>query len=195
MVRLRVLTTSDWPLWREARLAALTEAPHAFKSRLGDWDRGGEELWRARLETPGTYNVVASLDERTVGMASGVPGDGGVCELRSVWVGPDARGLGVADRLIAAVETWARQSDATTLKLAVIPGNEPAVALYRRNGFVLTDERGALLSDGMTTEQVMAKPLGRAGSDNAGRCRTGHRGPGGTSPTPPSVRGTGRAPL
>ncbi|WP_329032952.1 GNAT family N-acetyltransferase [Streptomyces sp. NBC_01725] len=159
MVRLRILTTNDWPLWREARLAALTEAPHAFKSRLADWDRGGEERWRARLETPGTYNVVASLNGRTAGMASGVPGEGGVCELRSVWVGPGARGLGVGNRLIAAVETWARRSGATTLKLAVIPGNESAVALYRRNGFVLTDERGDLLPDGVTTERVMAKPL------------------------------------
>ncbi|MFC8077108.1 GNAT family N-acetyltransferase [Streptomyces sp. NPDC057307] len=159
MVRLRVLTANDWPLWREARLAALAEAPHAFKSRLGDWRRGGEERWRARLAAPGTYNVVASLNGRTVGMASGVPGDSGVCELRSVWVGPEARGLGVADRLIAAVETWARRSGATTLRLAVIPGNEPAAALYRRNGFVLTDERGDLLSDGVTTERVMTKRL------------------------------------
>ncbi|MFB8352015.1 GNAT family N-acetyltransferase [Streptomyces niveus] len=159
MVRLRVLTANDWPLWREARLAALAESPHAFKSRLADWHRGGEERWRARLETPGTYNVVASLNGLIAGMASGVPGEGGVCELRSVWVGPGARGLGVADRLIAAVETWARRSGATTLKLAVIPGNDPAVALYLRNGFVLTGERGELLSDGVTTEQVMTKPL------------------------------------
>lgn len=159
MVRLRVLTTNDWPLWRDARLAALAEAPYAFKSRLGDWHRGGEERWRARLEMPGAYHVLASLDGRTVGMASGMPGDAGVCELRSVWVGPEARGRGVADRLIAAVETWARRSGATTLKLAVIPGNDPAVAVYSRNGFVLTVERGDLLSDGVTRERVMAKAL------------------------------------
>ncbi|MEV8348753.1 GNAT family N-acetyltransferase [Streptomyces niveus] len=159
MVRLRVLTTNDWPLWRDARLAALTEAPYAFKSRLGDWSRGGELRWRARLEMPGAYNVLASLDGRTVGMASGLPGDGGVCELRSVWVGPEARGRGVADQLIGAVETWARRSGATALKLAVIPGNDPAAAVYTRNGFVLTVERGDLLADGVTREQVMAKTL------------------------------------
>ncbi|MET9556671.1 GNAT family N-acetyltransferase [Streptomyces sp. NPDC006645] len=159
MLRLRVVTTNDWPLWRDARLAALAEAPYAFKSRLGDWRRGGEERWRARLEMPGAYNVLASLDGRTAGMASGLPGDGGVCELRSVWVGPDARGRGVADQLIAAVETWARRSGATTLRLAVIPGNDPAVAVYSRNGFVLTVERGELLADGVTREQVMAKAL------------------------------------
>ncbi|WP_405799640.1 GNAT family N-acetyltransferase [Streptomyces sp. NBC_01506] len=155
MVRLRVVTANDWPLWREARLAALTDAPHAFKSLLSDWHRGGEEQWRTRLETPGTYNILASVDGRTAGMARGVPVDTGVCELRSVWVAPDARGLGVADRLIAAVETWARRSGATTLKLAVFPGNEPAVALYRRHGFALTEQRGDVLPDGVTRERVM----------------------------------------
>jgi ribosomal protein S18 acetylase RimI-like enzyme len=156
---LHALTTDDWPLWREVRLAALAEAPHAFKSRLADWHRGGEERWRSRLEMPGTYNIVALLDGRPVGMASGIPGDNGVSELRSVWVSPEARGRGIGDRLIVAVETWALQSGAATLKLAVIPGNEPAIALYRRNGFVVTGEFGGLLSDGVTREQVMVKAL------------------------------------
>ncbi|PZG66474.1 GNAT family N-acetyltransferase, partial [Streptomyces sp. NTH33] len=42
-----------------------------------------------------------------------LPGDSGACELRSVWVSPQARGRGVGDRLIAAVERWALQSGAT----------------------------------------------------------------------------------
>ncbi|MFI1954630.1 GNAT family N-acetyltransferase [Streptomyces xinghaiensis] len=162
MLSLRVLTDpeADWPVWREVRLAALTEAPHAFKARLAEWDRGGEARWRARLEAPDAYNVVALLDGRAIGMASGVPGGNGVCELRSVWVGPDARGRGVADELLAAVEMWARRSGATALKLAVIPGNEPAAALYRRHGFVATGESGDVLTDGVTREQVMVKELG-----------------------------------
>jgi len=156
---LRVLTTDDWPLWRDVRLAALAEAPHAFKSRLTDWERVGEQLWRSRLELPGTHNLVALLDGHAVGMASGVPDEGGVPELRSVWVSPEARGRGVGDLLIGAVEGWAVGSGATTLKLAVIPGNESAIALYRRHGFVATGGLGALLPDGVTREQVMAKPL------------------------------------
>ncbi len=164
MLRLRVLDDpdSDWPLWREVRLAALTEAPHAFKARLADWHRGGEERWRARLGTPGAYNVVALLDGRAVGVASGLPGegDGGrTWELRSVWVGPEARGRGVADRLVAAVERQARQAGATEFKLAVLPGNDAAIALYRRHGFVATGECGDVLPDGVTRERVMAKAL------------------------------------
>ncbi|MEV0538142.1 GNAT family N-acetyltransferase [Kitasatospora sp. NPDC050463] len=159
MVHLRVLTKSDWPLWREVRLAALDEAPQAFKARLADWCSGGEERWRERLELPDAYNIVALLGGRTVAMASGLPVEGGAYELRSVWVSPQARGRGVGDRLIAAVETWALQSGATTLKLAVIPGNEPAIALYQRNGFVVAEELGDLLADGVTRERVMVKAL------------------------------------
>lgn len=161
MLSLRVLTADDWSLWRDARLAALSDAPHAFKSRLVDWHRGGEERWRARLELPGSRNIVASLDGRTVGMARGLPVGTGICELRSVWVGPRARGLGVGDRLVEAVETWARRSGATALRLAVLPDNEPAAVLYRRHGFVATGEYGDTLSDGVTRERVMVKVLGR----------------------------------
>ncbi|MEU5023085.1 GNAT family N-acetyltransferase [Streptomyces milbemycinicus] len=153
------VTEDDWPLWREVRLAALTDAPHAFKARLADWHTGGEEQWRARLALPGAYNVVALLDGRAAGMARGVPGGGRASELRSVWVSPEARGSGIADQLIAAVEAWARQSGATVLKLAVIPGNGPAIALYQRNGFVAMEELGDLLPDGVTREHVMAKRL------------------------------------
>ncbi|MEV7778381.1 GNAT family N-acetyltransferase [Kitasatospora sp. NPDC088351] len=159
MLTLRVLTTDDWPLWREVRLAALAEAPHAFKSRLADWQDGGEERWRSGFRAPGAHHVVALLDGRAVGMARGVPGDGTGKELRSVWVAPGARGRGVGDRLLTAIEAWALRSGGTVLRLAVIPGNDPALALYLRHGFAVTEEPGDLLPDGATRECVMAKPL------------------------------------
>lgn len=154
MLRLHVMTSEDWPLWREVRLAALTDAPHAFTARLDDWSRGGEKQWRERLTAPGTYNLVAVLDDRAVGVARAVPrgGTGGVVELRSVWVGPEARGRGVGDRLIEAVETWALRSEAYALELAVLPDNESALALYRRNGFDVAGVDGA-------GQQVMTKRL------------------------------------
>ncbi|WNF01856.1 GNAT family N-acetyltransferase [Streptomyces luomodiensis] len=159
MVKLQIITSDDWPLWQEIRVAALTEAPHAFRSRLADWHRGGQEQWRARLAIPGSYNVVALRGSLPVGMVRGIPGDGETSELRSLWVSPEARGDGVGDRLIEAVTTWALRSDSTTLKLAVIPGNEPAIALYQRHGFVATEEPGDLLPGGVTREQVLAKRL------------------------------------
>ena len=99
------------------------------------------------------------LDGHAVGVASALPRDSDARELRSVWVSPEARGRRTGDRLIAAVETWAPESGAKVLKLAVLPGNAPAIALYGRNGFHAAEEPGDLLPDGMTREYVMVKPL------------------------------------
>ncbi|MDA1362750.1 GNAT family N-acetyltransferase [Glycomyces luteolus] len=157
---MHVLTSDDWRLWRELRLAALAEAPDAFASRLADWQDEGdrEERWRSRLAMPGSHNLVAEADGRPVGMASGVPaGDPLVRELIAMWVSPKARGAGVGDALILGVARWARASGAARLRLAVYEHNAAAKALYQRNGFNDTaapsdSERGA--------ERFMIKPLG-----------------------------------
>ncbi|WP_016905657.1 GNAT family N-acetyltransferase [Streptomyces xiaopingdaonensis] len=154
MVRLRILTVDDWPLWRELRLAALREAPHAFTARLADWGHGGEERWRARLEAPATRNVAAFAQGTAVGMASGLSRDGAY-ELRSVWVSPRARGRGVGDLLLSDVASWAREHGATSLRLKVVRGNEAAEALYARNGFVAEE---AARAEG-AGERVMVRSL------------------------------------
>ncbi|TYB95008.1 GNAT family N-acetyltransferase [Micromonospora sp. WP24] len=162
MIEILLLTEGDWKIWRELRLAALTEAPYAFGSQLADWQGDGdrEERWRGRLAIAGAFNVVAMLDGQPVGMASGVPTDrNGVVELISMYVAPVGRGRGVGDHLLRAVEQWARQVGAGTLRLAVVEGNENASALYRRNGFHDTGELGDLMPDGVRREHIMAKPL------------------------------------
>ena len=162
MIKLRVLGPDDWPLWRELRLAALAEAPYAFGSRLADWQGAGDrpERWRDRLALPGSYNLVAVLDDQPVGMASGVPSDDpGVVELISMWVSPVARGRGVGDRLIDGVERWARREQAKIFRLSVTSGNEAAERLYRRCGFVRTEAVGDPMPDGVGHEHVMDKML------------------------------------
>ncbi|WP_433342857.1 N-acetyltransferase family protein [Micromonospora sp. CA-111912] len=162
MIKTRVLTEGDWQVWRELRLAALTEAPYAFGSQLADWQGDGdrEERWRLRLAIPDSYNVVAMLDGQPVGMASGVPTDqDGVVELISMYVAPVGRGRGVGDHLLHAVEQRARQVGAGTLRLAVVKGNDNAWALYRRNGFHDLGELGDLMPDGIRREHIMIKRL------------------------------------
>lgn len=165
VIELQVLASDDWPIWRELRLAALTEAPNAFGSRLADWQGEGdrEERWRARLDIPGSYNLVAVLDGRPVGMASGVPAaEKGVAELISMWVRPTARGRGAGDQLVSAVVRWARDIGVDVLQLAVTQGNEAAAALYQRNGFRYTGEFGDLMPDGVHRERIMSKRLSAA---------------------------------
>ncbi len=162
MIETRVLTTDDWAHWRELRLLALTEAGYAFGSQLADWQGDGdrEDRWRARLEVPGSYNVMVFDDGRAVGMAGGMPaGDGTVIELISMYVSPAGRGRGVGDLLMRAVEDWARGVGAATLRLSVVEGNTNARALYERSGFRATGELGDLMPDGVRREHVMDKSL------------------------------------
>ncbi|GAA1634262.1 GNAT family N-acetyltransferase [Kribbella alba] len=160
MIELRELSPDDWQVWRELRLAALEEAPYAFGSQLSDWVDAKEKRWRARLGIPGSRNVVAALDGRPVGMASGLhTEEDGVVVLVSMWIAPDGRGRGIGDQLMAAVERWARDTEAHTLKLSVVAGNERAHDLYLRSGFADTDESGDLMPDGIHHEQVMRKHL------------------------------------
>lgn len=155
MIVIGSLRPDDWQLWRELRLQALADAPGAFGSRLAEWQDADESHWRARLQVADTVNVVALLDDRPVGMASGMPEH----VLQSMWVHPDGRGHGVGDRLIQSIAQWARDRGARRLTLSVVSGNAAAQSLYERNGFLTTDEVGDLLPNGVTREIVMAKPL------------------------------------
>lgn len=161
VIELRTLTPDDWATWRELRLAALAEAPYAFGSRLADWQGEGdtEDRWRAHLCIPHSYHVAAVRDGEPVGGAGGIPTRvPDEVELVSMWVSPQARGADVGNRLVRAVERWARHGGARMLRLAVAEGNASALALYRRHGFAATGET-KIMPDGVRTEYVLAKPL------------------------------------
>ncbi|MFE0426995.1 GNAT family N-acetyltransferase [Streptomyces sp. NPDC058953] len=163
MVIIREAGERDWPLWSALRRTALADAPHAFTARAADWHRGEEDRWRTASATPGSYNMIAERSGEPAGMARIVPTDPVTdivsYDLRSVWVSPTARGLGVGDRLIAACEERALGAGSRSLRLLVVPGNATAIALYLRRGFVTTDDPGPLLPDGVTRQRVMRKPL------------------------------------
>ncbi|GAB3816325.1 GNAT family N-acetyltransferase [Kribbella italica] len=160
MTELQVLTPDDWKAWRELRLAALSEAPAAFGSRYEDWVDAEEDRWRARLSVPGSYCVIVSLDGVPSGMAGGMPADEDeVRHLVSMWVSPAARGHGLGDRLMGAVENWARAEGAHAVELSVVQGNDNAHALYLRHGYALTDKPGDLMPDGIHRELVLRKTL------------------------------------
>ncbi|MGH3311878.1 MAG: GNAT family N-acetyltransferase [Streptomyces sp.] len=161
MIELRVLTPDDWASWRTLRLAALAEAPYAFKSPLAEWQGEGdrEERWRALLSINGSRNFLALLGGRPAGMARGVPASQkDVVHLNSMWVGEHARGRGAGDLLVTAVEEYALGRLATTLRLTVAPANTHAIALYRRHGLRETGELGEVMPDGRR-ERVMTKTL------------------------------------
>lgn len=87
------------------------------------------------LVPPRGVFVIARLDGEAVG-CGGLkitgPGSG---EIKRMWVAPSARGLGIAQRLLEALETHAFDLKLHTLRLDTNRALTAARALYARNGY------------------------------------------------------------
>lgn len=155
------ISVEKWEQWREVRLAALFDSPSAFESTYEQWVSAPESQWRGRLSSVG-LNLIAEevgSEPKSLGMASGVLDAGGsTAELVAMWVEPSARGRGVADALIERVAMWARGLT-SELWLAITPGNDRAMAVYRRHGFVLSDKLGEPSAGGFGRDLVMVRLL------------------------------------
>ncbi len=135
----RRLAADDWAQLRDARLAALADAPYAFSSTLERERQFTEQTWRDRAGSGSTF---AAWDgDAIAGLATGLDEGGGGWHLVGMWVSPQLRGVRIADRLVAAVCELARQSGAASVTLWVTEVNGRARAFYRRLGFVPTGGR------------------------------------------------------
>lgn len=78
---------------------------------------------------------LTTLDDSPVGTASVVVTTEG-CYIRGMAVTPAARGLGLARRLLEAIERFALEQGTQRLYLSTTPFLDAAIALYERYGFV-----------------------------------------------------------
>jgi DNA-binding MarR family transcriptional regulator/GNAT superfamily N-acetyltransferase len=95
----------------------------------------GKPVGAEDMTPPKGWFFVARLDGRPVGCGALVRIGGDEGEVKRVWTAPHARGLGVARRVVAAIETAARQAGLKTLKLDTNRALKEAHALYRGLGY------------------------------------------------------------
>jgi ribosomal protein S18 acetylase RimI-like enzyme len=152
-VTTRALAVDDWREWRSLRLKALADAPAAFGSGLSEWIDATGERWRSRVrDVP--LNVIAALDNEPVGQVSAMNGSSAESvELISMWVAPNARGMGVGNVMIDAVISWSAGQGASGVQLSVKASNLPARHLYERNHFRFVDD----IEDGDGEVQMVRK--------------------------------------
>jgi len=139
----------DWPLVRAVRLRALEADPSAFASTLQREAGFTEQDWRDRIRGSAWFLV------RPGGPAdppAGValvrplePGSDADFEINAMWVAPELRGQRIGEALLDAV--LAAAAGARAVRLWVTNGNDGALALYTRRGFVPTGRTEPLLSD------------------------------------------------
>ena len=107
------------------------------------------------MKPPHGWFFLARLDGRPVGCGGLAPLGAKTSEIKRVWTAPDARGLGVARRVIAAIEATAREAGVATLKLDTNRALKEAHALYRKLGYVET----ARYNDNPYADHWFKKPL------------------------------------
>jgi DNA-binding MarR family transcriptional regulator/GNAT superfamily N-acetyltransferase len=96
----------------------------------------GAAVGAEAMTPPHGWFFLARLDGRPVGCGALVRLSADEGEIKRMWTAPEARSLGVARRIIAAVEAIAREAGVTTLQLDTNRALKEAHALYRKLGFV-----------------------------------------------------------
>lgn len=163
-INVRALGEEDWQVYRDVRLAALEEAPEAFVASRAQEEAFDEQRWRERIRK--SRRLVAERDGSVRGVVSLGQADepyAGAAELFGLWVAPEARGSGVAWKLVEAGADQARRDGRSHLSYWVGTDNGRAVAFASSFGFrpgnnrrpmrVASEEDGA-------DEMAMVLPLG-----------------------------------
>ncbi|HZX92656.1 MAG TPA: GNAT family N-acetyltransferase [Rudaea sp.] len=153
------------------RRATSTDLPAllALESSAFTTDHLSPRQYRQHLVSP-TALVLVAVDE------SGLLGtalvffrrESDLARLYSIAVAHGARGRGVGEALLAAIERAARRRGARRMRLEVHQGNPAAMRLYERCGYVQFAERSGYYEDGGDAWRYQ-KELGTRGEGRGAR--------------------------
>jgi RimJ/RimL family protein N-acetyltransferase len=167
---IRQLTPGDVALYRSIRLEGLKESPEAFGSTFDAEFTKPLAWFFDRLSSSVVFGAIR--DAKILGVAGFAARreqkEAHKALLWGMYVRPDARGAGVARRLVEVVIAHARPR-VELIQLSVVVGNEQARRLYVRLGFVEYGiEMNSLKYRGRYYDEIlMAKQLGSASDHDA----------------------------
>ena len=82
--------------------------------------------------------ILAKQNDKTVGCIALKPIGDGVCEMKRLYVCPEARGTGLGRKLVEELIIFAKKSSYQSMKLDTVSKLREAIKLYRSLGFVET---------------------------------------------------------
>jgi ribosomal-protein-alanine acetyltransferase len=145
----------------------------ALENRVFTADRLSARQWRHHLRNASSGVLVAERDGAIAGAAVVFfHALHRIARLYSIAVTPEARGIGLGEMLLAAVEKLARQRGSAAMRLEVRTDNAAAQRLYERRGYRRFGVRCGYYEDGadaLRYEKAFAPARLRA--SRAVRCR------------------------
>jgi len=120
---------------------------------------GDEHVFYAQFnKTDSIKNaVVVYVDEVAVGCGAFKLYQDEVAEIKRMYVDLQIRGKGIASKILIELENWAREEGYTSAILETGHNFPEAVALYQKNGFVITENYGQYI--GVTDSICFQKDL------------------------------------
>jgi ribosomal protein S18 acetylase RimI-like enzyme len=150
-VDVRLLSPDEWQVAREARLAALRNAPESLLPRQPHESSWTEESWRRSCET-GLWAVAEDAD-LIIGLAR-LAREYPAAHVESVWTHPGHRRRGVASALVRELVAVERKRGPGDVFVWVIQPNPAALRLYMSLGFEPTGELQPLDGLGRVEERL-----------------------------------------
>jgi ribosomal protein S18 acetylase RimI-like enzyme len=150
------LQPNQWEQYRQIRLEALLDSPQAYSTTYQQMVDKPDTFWQDRLINAAarkeSWLLFARVNECIVGMIGAfLSNESNRAMIVSVYVSPVYRGQGVSRALMEAILNELRQNQAIQeVELTVTSGQEAAIALYRRFGFMVTNEEEEMMGDGRT---------------------------------------------
>ena len=140
-ITVRVLDEPDWPVYRTVRLSALEESPDSFTATLAEETEREEQFWRDRMTR--AHRLLAERDQLPLGVVSVGPNPDkpSTGEVFGLYVFPEARGAGVAWRLVEEAAALAVQDGYYQLFYWVGVDNPRAIGFGQNFGFRVTGYR------------------------------------------------------
>ena len=159
----RITPLTVW-VFKDVRLRALEDSPHAFDSTYRRESLFPDSEWLRRVERWNGEKGVGfmAMDGET---ACGIAGcfldqkDAARAELVSMWTAPTHRQKGIGRLLVEEVLNWARLGGARSLFLMVTSNNEPAIRFYERLGFRKTGRTEPYPNDSSVVEYEMSRAI------------------------------------
>lgn len=150
--------------FKEVRLRALKDSPHAFGSTYARESQFDDSEWLARVARMNGDRGVGflAMDDDT---ARGLVGafldekDPSQALLVSMWTAPAERQKGIGRQLVNEVLKWANSRKARTLRLMVTDNNDPAIRFYERLGFTRTGRTEPYPNNPAVLEYEMSRPI------------------------------------
>jgi GNAT superfamily N-acetyltransferase len=125
------------------------------------WERYPElktNYWGNNIIELNRNVVIIYLGKKPVACGCFKKYDKNTIEIKRMFVAPEVRGLGLAQRVLRELELWAQELDYSVSVLETLHKQQEAISLYQKVGYTIVDNYGPYV--GLDKSVCMKKEIG-----------------------------------